>query len=700
MKKIVVRKAIVISVFILTSFHGLANETDDFNKHFRILPQPQKIELLKSSGFSYADLHAIFPVNAIQLPVLAGPLAEIPMTSKAGAGIVSFVIQSDPGLPSPEAYVLEISGKQVVIKAAGQSGLFYGAQTLRQMLEDAHDQQIQIPACRITDYPDIAYRAVHLDLKHHLDAGRYYYDMVDRLAAVKINAIIIEFEDKLRYRKAPIVGSPNAISIEEFAALSKYAAARFVEISPLVQGLGHASFILKHAEYKNLRDDSTSDWVFDPMNPATYDLQFSLYEDAIAATPNGKYLHVGGDEVGSLGKSPLSVQSGKKPIELQLYWLKKVSEFAEAHHRIPIFWDDMVFKLAGLYETTYDSSIKLEKVKELWSRNQRLLDEQIPLFPRNCIYMRWNYDDSRLPGNQNALDWYKRNGLHAMAATAAQTMWPMLPRNRSNFEPIRDFCKLTAEKKLDGILCTVWDDCSVHLETVWRGLYDYALFSWHYQEIPQAKAHQIFRQRFYGPAMADSLTDFQDLLEDVLPFWETAFLQDGDRNNYHQDIHLIETPDAKSPGGWSIKYKDKLVEAAKTVKAYQLISERIAGAARLARRNQYALKIMNQVNELQVYPARLLLLLKNYDQAAANKKTKAMEELTSYMAGFKELRKQFEEVYGETRIMGNPEGYQLDSNKHEHLANGTNSTDWMFMYELPVNQKIEGWLAPQRGKAF
>src|SRR5678809_969734 len=110
------------------------------------------------------------------------------------------------------------------------------------------------------------------------------YDMIDRLAQIKINAIIVEFEDKLRYRKSPLVGASDAISIEEFAAISKYAKERNIEISPLVQGLGHASFILKHPEYKDLRDDTTSDWSFDPLNPKTYDLQFSLYKDCLLYT--------------------------------------------------------------------------------------------------------------------------------------------------------------------------------------------------------------------------------------------------------------------------------------------------------------------------------------------------------------------------------------------------------------------------------
>jgi hypothetical protein len=124
-------------------------------------------------------------------------------------------------------------------------------------------------------------------LKHHVDAGGYYYQMIDRLAAIKINAVIIEFEDKLRYRKAPVVGSGNSISVDEFAAISRYAKERNIEISPLIQGLGHAEFILKHPQYASLRDTITSDWSFDPMKPETYELQFSLYEDAIAATPYG-----------------------------------------------------------------------------------------------------------------------------------------------------------------------------------------------------------------------------------------------------------------------------------------------------------------------------------------------------------------------------------------------------------------------------
>ena len=116
--------------------------------------------------------------------------------------------------------------KGVVIAARSEAGLFYGCQTLEQVLEDSRDYNCPIPAMKITDFPSIAYRAVHLDTKHHLDRMEYYYAMMDKLARYKINAVIWELEDKLRYTRRPEIASPNAISKQEMQALCRYAKER------------------------------------------------------------------------------------------------------------------------------------------------------------------------------------------------------------------------------------------------------------------------------------------------------------------------------------------------------------------------------------------------------------------------------------------------------------------------------------------
>ena len=679
-------------ILLIIGHYALAIDKKVFEKYFKLLPRPKKIELQEGKGISYNSLQAIFLKGTDKL-VLYGQLKSLAHAKKEGNGVLALHISNDKMLPdSDEGYIIDIKSNSVIIRARGKEGLFYGSQTLLQLLEDAKDQNIEIPACRITDYPDLAYRAVHLDLKHHMEAGHYYYEIIDRLAAIKINAIIVEFEDKLRYKKASVIGAPNAISIEEFAAISRYAKERNIEISPLVQGLGHASFILKHEKYHALRDDSSSDWAFDPVNPETYDLQFSLYLDAIAATPYGKYLHVGGDEVGDLGKSDLAKKSGLTPIQLQMHWLQKVCDFAKAHNRIPIFWDDMVFKLAGLYQSTWDPEIPVDQVMKTWKDNAYKLDDNINLFPKECIYMRWNYDSAGLPGNLKAIEWYKSHDLRVMAATAAQTMWPMLPRKQSNHQAIKDFCKIAAEQKLDGILCTAWDDCSPHFETLWRGFYDFAFYSWNYQE--QKDLHSIFRHRFYAPQLSASSYEFQDLLEQGLDFWETALIEKGHRNNYPEHIYLIELPDHNKNGDWSRKYKAKLDAASGAVKRYRIIKERIEKSMQLSRRNQYALSIMSSINELQIYPSNLLLLLHKYDIATPiPARESALTDIKKHVTDFIELRKKIEDVYSTTRIINNPPDYLLDQNVHHHLANGTVNNDWMFVYELAMNEKLKKWFA-------
>lgn len=683
----------LIGLVVFISASNATNNNNEPSKYFRLLPKPQKIEWFKGKGIFPHSIQGISLQGMAKKPVLYGSLQSLPNISVAFKSILVLKLSKSADIPSSdEGYVLEVKAGNVYISARKQEGLFYGCQTLNQLLEDAIEQNIEIPSCKITDYPEQPYRAVHLDLKHHLDAGHYYYEIIDRLAQIKVNAIIVEFEDKLRYRKAPIVGSGNAISVVEFAAISRYAHERNIEISPLVQGLGHASFILKHKEYNELRDNPASDWAFDALNPKTYELQFSLYEDAIAATPYGKYLHVGGDEVGNLGMSELSKKSGLTPIQLQMKWLNKVTEFARLHHRIPIFWDDMLFKLAGLYQTTWDIKVPAEKVKKIWQENAHRLEDNINLFPKECVYMRWNYDHPEIIGNHRAIDWYKSHDLTVMAATAAQTMWPLLPRNHSNFQPIKNFCKISSEKKLEGILCTAWDDCSPHFETYWRGFYDFAFFSWNYIDAEADDVHAIFRHRFYAAALSDQSFEFQDPLEKALDFWETALIEKGHRNNYPDSIHLITLPDPLHPDNWNNKYAKKITKAKEEAIRYEQIKSKIINAQRMATRNHYSLDVFNQINELQVYPSKLLLFLSAYDAATSVEDKKSMsQQVHQLVNNFQARRQRFEEVYSATRFISNPQDYILDQNGHHHLANGTLNSDWMYVFELAMNRKLENW---------
>jgi len=379
-------------------------------------------------------------------------------------------------------------------------------------------------------------------------------------------------------------------------------------------------------------------------------------------------------------------------IQLQMYWLKKVTDFAIEHHRIPIFWDDMVFKRSDLYRTTYDPGMRVSEVDSLWKKNRPQLDANIPLFPANCIYMRWNYEAPDIPGNKKAIDWYRAHHLDVMPATSAQQSYAVLQRNHSNFPYIRDFCRITKDKGLDKILCTVWDDSSPHFETIWRGLYDFAWCSWNGADSVEKNVHAAWRHRFFSPELAPAEYECRDLLETSIAFWETAFLQEGDRESYYPDFKLMDLPAADANKTWSHQYQKKVEGAAHIMDNYREVKDRIARCQALARRNRYALEVLDQINELQAYSSKLLLLLKRYDEQGAKED---LQKIRQCLNTFPVIRKQLEQVFARTRMIRNPEGYQRDANLHLHLANGTDNTDWMYYYELAMNKKVDQWLHHQ-----
>jgi hypothetical protein len=88
---------------------------------------------------------------------------------------------------------------------------------------------------------------------------------------------------------------------------------------------------------------------------------------------------------------------------------------------------------------------------------------------------------------------------------------------------------------------------------------------------------------------------------------------------------------------------------------------------------------------------RRYLMLEKYDNASD--KLAVKDDIKRYVTNFNTLRNNYEEVFSKTRIMANPAEYILDENQHRHLANGTNNSDWMYVYELAMNSKINDWAA-------
>ena len=656
--------------------------------NFELLPTPQNFQINGVSNLQSEDILFFYNPNNKNLPPGSDFLNNIKAVDIKENAQLIFTINPSYKIKD-EGYILNILNEKIIIRAKDKAGLIYGLATLEQLVEDSEDQAINLPLCEIKDYPLLAYRPIHLDLKHHRETLEYYYDLIDELKKYKINGIIAEVEDKIKYKRESLIGSSDAFSINDWQKLSEYAKDRNISISPLVQGLGHASFVLKHEQYKDLRDDLESDWAFNPLDTKTYKVQYNLYEDALEALPHGKFLHIGGDEVKTTGRN-----SGKSALELQLMWLNKVCKFAEEKGRIPIFWDDMLLKQVGVYRPMFQPERSKKEVDSIWNKNEYKLKEFLPLLPKNCVYMRWNYHTPEAYGNTKAIDWYRDNGLQVMGATAGQTRWVLMPQREGNLKQIRDFAMSSIKSGLQGLLLTLWDDDSPHFELYKRSIIGFANDTWSGGKISITEFKEAYRQRVYSIRVAAPEFAFIDQLETPVAEWKNILLK-GNKRNYLMKMEnpyeegLIELPKLKNQGYWTEKFKDRIKLAENMILSCDSISSKIKQMQRMASRNKYSLEIYERVNELVGLTPKLLLLLRLFDQAQnEEQRIIASAKISFLKKEFFNLRDRFEKTYSKTRIINKPKDYILDQDHHHHLANQMRSFDWQFTAELLMFNKI------------
>lgn len=701
------------------------SQSDRLPAPFKVIPQPREIEFIKGKGLKYGELSGIILEGLEDRPVMGNILSRIPMGQAGTKSILTLILNTqNPEIQNPEGYSLTITGGEARIESSGLPGIFYGCQTLEQLLEDARDYNTSIPSCKIKDYPSLAFRAVHFDVKHHQDHMNYYYNSIDRLARYKINAIIFEVEDKLRYAKQPLVAAPQAISIDEMSALTRYATERNIEISPLVQGLGHATFILKHPEYHHIREIPNRRWVSCSMDDRTYEIYDDLFCDAFKATPGSRYVHIGGDEIGDVGLCYRCKEKGEEIGELGLYllWLNRICAIAHKYGRIPIFWDDMPLKMAGVYESTWNTEYDMERTSKDWERGGPYLDKLIQNFPENCVYMRWNYESGKLPGNINAIEWYRKNNLPVLVATAAQTGSLLFPKDErtgsmsdGGLAAIQSFLQVAREHNANGMLCTAWDDNSPHMETYWRGFIASAEYSWSSAGPSLSDFDQAFLQKEFG-LREDDYYSMYETLTDAAAFWGKAFMRNGDRSDLNNALlnlpglaHwipeaekekqqqktdfsdvVIDLPDPKNAGSWASQYENRLNEAERIIDNYSITSRKIENLYDHSRRNRYHWRLFKALNDFQVTAPRLLLALKQCDTPDVDKRRKGIKEVEDAINGFNQSWEMLMSVYAETRFIAYPDNYVSD--RYFHFASQREDLSWMIQAEELVHDQIIEWM--------
>ncbi len=587
-----------------------------------------------------------------------------------------------------EAYGLVVSASAVAAAANAPAGLLYAAATAAQLL-DTRDGRPFWPACTISDRPDLELRAVHLDLKHHMEKLDYLGAMIPRLAAFKVNGLLLEIEDKFLYKSRGEVSAPIGFSAGELQELVHICREYNVELIPLVQGLGHASYILKHPQHAALREKKDSFAEFCPQNEGTYELLFDLYDEVAAATEGTRYFHIGGDEAWLMGACPKCAKALKTRSKFELYeeWLSRSADHVRKLGRIPMVWDDMLLKDAA----------------DDWSK-----------LPKDLFYVRWSYRADAAEKNRATVERYGKSGLRALVAGSTQTGYAYAPLYMSEqFPNIEGWAKAAAREGLAGMVTTAWEDTGTHTETFWPGYAATGETGWN-AKMPLDFDYLVkFTRIFHGATDGRIASAWRTVSESVVDAYN--LLAPGGPYKIDEMISLPPLVPAESGKRWRETYADRILTAARLA-AELGEAEGILSRAILSGRhsNTYALEVLLASNRLMLARVDVFFALRDAEAAVedahaaffAGDKARAgriihdaavgiYDALAAAQSGLSAL----ESVWEVTRfpqdmsLFESPDDrYLHDFNNYTHLAARTKDLSYFTL----VERRIGAWEMAER----
>ena len=351
-----------------------------------------------------------------------------------------------------QGYVIRATDSGVLVAGPTAQGLFYGVQTLRQLLrpEGPGGKTVAIPALVIRDWPSMEWRGVSDDISRGPVPTLDYLKMQIRtLAEYKINLLGFNMEHVFDFQTQALV-SPKAAALTpaEIKELVEYASQYYITLLPEQQAFGHLHQFLKYEIYSDLTE-TPHGHVLTPTNPKTYDFIRQVYGEVVPLFP-GPFFHIGSDETFELGlgqTKALATQQGLGRVYLE--HLQKVFEIMQPYHKQLMFWGDIAVKYPEL----------------------------LAILPQDMIAVPWDYDPK--PSYENIITPYTSAGLRVVVAPGAGNWGVIWPDLESAFVNIRNFVRDGQKHQAIGALNTTWNDDGESLvDMAWPALVFGAAASW------------------------------------------------------------------------------------------------------------------------------------------------------------------------------------------------------------------------------
>lgn len=255
-------------------------------------------------------------------------------------------------IAGPEAYHLKASGKEVLVEASDPRGLFYGVQTLRQLVTGDKGARA-VPDVEISDSPRFAWRGLLLDLGRHFFDRPTLFEMIDEMAAYKLNTLHLHLTDdpgwrieipgypKLTMGEVKPDGTREYFTANDIREIVAYAGERHITVVPEIEMPSHSGSA--GAAYPELYSGGSA---LDPANTQTYAFIRAVFGEVARLFPD-PYIHFGGDEVGDdvwkdvKDVQELKTEKGLKSTkEVEAYFVRNIVEIIKSLGKRPMAWDE------------------------------------------------------------------------------------------------------------------------------------------------------------------------------------------------------------------------------------------------------------------------------------------------------------------------------------------------------------------------
>ncbi|MEP6682979.1 MAG: beta-N-acetylhexosaminidase [Parafilimonas sp.] len=392
-------KKILLAVFVTSTISCFAQQS------LNIIPEPAKVEMKEGNFTITPSTKIIVEASGVNNTVnfLNDYLKKIygfelkTSKEKSATNVIELNFDRLDNSISG-AYQMNIDKDKVYIGGNDEQGVFYGIQTLIQLLPAEKSNSLNVQQRNIIDSPRFAYRGLHLDCGRHFFSVDFIKQYIDFIAMHKMNTFHWHLTEdqgwRIEIKKYPLLtqvgGCRNGTitghhpgtgnddkkdcgyyTQEQIKEIVKYAAARYITIIPEIEMPGHASAAIaaypqlscfpdsstKIAKGVTWSGDSTGKQVQqswgvypDVFAPTDYTFKFleNVLDEVMQLFPS-KYIHIGGDECPkiywkeSAFCQQLIKDSGLKNEEgLQSYFIQKIERYLNSKGHSIIGWDEIL----------------------------------------------------------------------------------------------------------------------------------------------------------------------------------------------------------------------------------------------------------------------------------------------------------------------------------------------------------------------